>query len=343
VTQPFLDVRDLRVQFPTEDGVVHAVDGVTFSVDRGRTLAIVGESGSGKSVTSLAIMGLAGKNADVSGEIIVDGQDVLMATKDEVRAIRGKKVSMIFQDPLSSLHPFYRIGDQLVEAIKAHGRTGQKEARKRAIQMLDRVGIPNATRRVDEYPHQLSGGMRQRVVIAMGLINNPELIIADEPTTALDVTVQAQIIELLRDLQSEFGTAIVIITHDLGVVANVADEVVVMYGGRIVEHSLIHDIFYQPQMPYTLGLLASIPRLDVEEGGRLDPIPGSPPSLISLPKGCVFRPRCTYHELVPGNRCDTERPELLPISLDHEVRCHLAPSQRRQIATEALAATGATT
>jgi peptide/nickel transport system ATP-binding protein len=344
VSQPYLEVKDLRVQFSTEDGIVRAVDGVSFSVDRGRTVAIVGESGSGKSVTSLAIMGLAGKNADVSGEIILDGEDLLNASKREMRDVRGNKVAMIFQDPLSALHPFYSIGDQLVEAIKIHTRVSKSKARERAVAMLDRVGIPNAARRFGEYPHQLSGGMRQRVVIAMALINNPALIIADEPTTALDVTVQAQILELLRDLQREFGTAIVIITHDLGVVANVADEVAVMYGGRIVEHAPINDIFYSPEMPYTLGLLASIPRLDVVDGGRLDPIPGQPPSLIHLPKGCVFRPRCTYHDQVPGNACDTTRPELLPTSPGHEVRCHLTAGQRRQIATAALAsATGVST
>jgi len=342
VTQPYLDVRDLRVQFGTEDGIVHAVDGVSFSLERGKTLAIVGESGSGKSVTSLAIMGLAGKNADVSGEILLDGEDLLTASKSEIRAVRGSKVAMIFQDPLSSLHPFYKIGDQLVEAMKVHSKTSKKDARKRAVAMLDRVGIPNAARRIDEYPHQLSGGMRQRVVIAMALINSPSLVIADEPTTALDVTVQAQILELLNDLQKEFGTAIVLITHDLGVVANVADEVAVMYGGRIVEQAPIHDIFYAPEMPYTLGLLSSLPRLD-RPSSRLDPIAGQPPSLIRLPKGCVFRPRCTYYDQVPDNRCGTERPELLPTSPEHLVRCHLTPAQRRRIADEALAAhTGAT-
>ena len=278
MTQPYLDVRDLRVQFPTEDGVVHAVDGVTFSVERGKTLAIVGESGSGKSVTSLAIMGLAGKNAAVNGEIFIDGEDMLLATTGDMRGIRGSKVAMIFQDPLSALHPFYTIGVQLVEAIRVHNDMSKRRARERAVAMLSRVGIPNAEGRFDEYPHQLSGGMRQRVVIAMGLINNPALIIADEPTTALDVTVQAQILELLRDLQREFGTAIVIITHDLGVVANVADEVAVMYGGRIVEHATIDEIFYTPEMPYTLGLLASIPRLDIEEGA------GSTPSLAHRPR-----------------------------------------------------------
>ena len=217
---------------------------------------------------------------------------------------------MIFQDPLSCLHPFYTIGKQLVEAVRVHQDVSKDEARKRAIAMLDRVGIPNPDRRIDDYPHQLSGGMRQRVMIAMALLNDPSLLIADEPTTALDVTVQAQILELLKDLQREFNTAIIIITHDLGVVADVADEVVVMYGGRLVEHGSVDDIFYRPEMPYTLGLLASMPRLDRVRTARLDPIPGQPPSLINLPKGCVFRPRCTYHELVPDGTCDTERPDL---------------------------------
>jgi peptide/nickel transport system ATP-binding protein len=343
VSDSYLDVRDLRVQFSTEDGLVRAVDGVSFSVQPGKTLAIVGESGSGKSVTSQAIMGLAGKNADVSGEIYIDGQDVLTLRKSEFRALRGSKVAMIFQDPLSALHPFYTVGRQLVEAIRVHNKVSRSTARRTAIAMLERVGIPNATKRFDAFPHQLSGGMRQRVVIAMGLINNPALIIADEPTTALDVTVQAQILELLRDLQREYGTAIVLITHDLGVVANVADEVVVMYAGRIVEHSSINDIFYSPEMPYTLGLLSSIPRLDVAGEGRLDPIPGQPPSLINLPPGCVFEPRCTYSDLVPNNRCKTERPALLATTPGHEVRCHLPPAQRRDIAEKRLAlVTGAT-
>ena len=243
---------------------------------------------------------------------------------------------MIFQDPLSSLHPFYSIGKQLVEAVRVHQDVSKDVALKQASEMLDRVGIPSPERRLKDYPHNLSGGMRQRVMIAMALLNSPELLIADEPTTALDVTVQAQIIDLLRDLQKEFGTAIVLITHDLGVVADMADDVVVMYGGRIVERGGIDDIYYRPEMPYTLGLLGSVPRMDVGRGERLEPIPGQPPSLISLPKGCVFRPRCPYHELVPGNRCDTERPDLLPVTPDHAVRCHLEPAQRREIATERL-------
>jgi len=336
-TGTFLDVRDLRVEFPTEDGLVRAVDGVSFSVQRGQTLAIVGESGSGKSVTSQAIMGLHNrKTTTISGEVVLDGEDLIAMSDEGVRALRGTKMAMIFQDPLSSLHPFYTIGAQLVEAIRVHQSQGKSDARKQAITMLDKVGIPNPDRRIDDYPHQLSGGMRQRVMIAMALLNDPALLIADEPTTALDVTVQAQILQLLKDLQAEFNTAIIIITHDLGVVADMADEVVVMYGGRIVEHAVATDIFHKPEMPYTLGLIASMPRLDKVRADRLDPIPGLPPSLIRLPVGCVFRPRCTYHDRVPGNLCDTDRPELLTTAPGHEVRCHMSPEERRAIAAERL-------
>ena len=335
----FLDVRDLKVYFPTEDGVVSAVDGVTFSVDKGKTLAIVGESGSGKSVTSQAIMGLVNrKSAKVTGEVYLDGEELISARPEQVRSLRGKQMAMIFQDPLSSLHPFYTIGKQLVEAVRVHQDVSKGVALKQAKEMLDRVGIPSPDRRLKDYPHNLSGGMRQRVMIAMALLNSPELLIADEPTTALDVTVQAQIIDLLRDLQKEFGTAIVLITHDLGVVADLADDVVVMYGGRVVERGPIDDIFYRPEMPYTWGLLGSVPRMDLGRNERLEPIPGQPPSLIRLPQGCVFRPRCAYHELVPGNRCDVERPELDPITPEHAVRCHLEPAQRKEIAIERLTA-----
>ena len=336
-TNAFLDVKDLRVAFPTEDGVVSAVDGVSFSVQKGKTLAIVGESGSGKSVTSQAIMGLINrKSATMTGEVRLDGEELVSARPEQVRSLRGKRMAMIFQDPLSSLHPFYSIGKQLAEAVRVHQDVSKSAALSQATEMLARVGIPSPERRIKDYPHNLSGGMRQRVMIAMALLNDPELLIADEPTTALDVTVQAQIIELLRGLQKEFGTAIVLITHDLGVVADMADDVVVMYGGRIVERGAIDDIYYRPEMPYTWGLLGSVPRMDVNRAERLEPIPGQPPSLIRLPKGCVFRPRCPYHELVPGNRCDTERPDLLPVSPDHAVRCHLEPAQRREIAIERL-------
>jgi peptide/nickel transport system ATP-binding protein len=334
---PFLDVRDLKVEFPTEDGLVRAVDGVSFSVERGQTIAIVGESGSGKSVTSQAIMGLHNrKSANISGQVILEGEDLIAMSDEEVRKLRGQKMAMIFQDPLSSLHPFYTVGKQLVEAVRVHQDISKDDARKQAVAMLERVGIPNPDRRINDYPHQLSGGMRQRVMIAMALLNSPTLLIADEPTTALDVTVQAQILELLKDLQRDFNTAIILITHDLGVVADVADEVVVMYGGRLVEHGAVHDIFHRPEMPYTLGLLASMPRLDHGRSTRLDPIPGLPPSLIRLPKGCVFRPRCTYHEKVPDGLCDSERPELLTTGPNHEVRCHLTPDVRRAIAAERL-------
>jgi peptide/nickel transport system ATP-binding protein len=337
MSQPFLDVKDLRVQFPTEDGIVNAVDGVSFSVEKNQTLAIVGESGSGKSVTAQAVMGLINrKSATITGEVFLDGEELVSASKEQVRSLRGKRMAMIFQDPLSSLHPFYSIGRQLVEAIRVHQDLSKAKALGISRDMLDRVGIPNPDRRVKDYPHNLSGGMRQRVMIAMALLNDPELLIADEPTTALDVTVQAQIIELLRGLQKEFGTAIVLITHDLGVVADMADQVVVMYGGRVVENAGIEDIYYRPEMPYTWGLLGSVPRMDVARHERLEPIPGQPPSLIRLPKGCVFRPRCPYHELVPGNRCDDERPDLVPTSATHAVRCHLEPTQRREIAAERL-------
>ena len=333
----YLEVRDLRVEFPTEDGLVRAVDGVSFTVDRGRTLAIVGESGSGKSVTSQAIMGLhSRRTANISGEVLLDGVDLVSLDDEGVRKRRGQEMAMIFQDPLSSLHPFYTVGRQLVEAVLVHQKVGKTAARAQAIAMLDRVGIPNPDRRIDDYPHQLSGGMRQRVMIAMALLNDPALLIADEPTTALDVTVQAQILQLLKDLQKDFNTAIIVITHDLGVVADMADEVVVMYGGRLVEHGSVEDIFHRPEMPYTLGLLASMPRLDRVRLDRLDPIPGLPPSLINLPKGCVFRPRCTYSDRVPGNRCDTERPDLTTSEAGHEVRCHIPAVERRAIAAERL-------
>ncbi len=335
----YLDVRDLRVEFPTEDGLVRAVDGVSFTLQRGQTLAIVGESGSGKSVTSQAIMGLHNrKSANISGQVILEGEDLIAMSDEGVRKLRGQKMAMIFQDPLSSLHPFYTVGKQLVEAVRVHQDVTKDAARKQAIAMLDRVGIPNPDRRVDDYPHQLSGGMRQRVMIAMALLNSPTLLIADEPTTALDVTVQAQILELLKDLQRDFNTAIIVITHDLGVVADMADEVVVMYGGRLVEHGSVRDIFHRPEMPYTLGLLASMPRLDHGRSSRLDPIPGLPPSLIRLPKGCVFRPRCTYHDKVPNGLCDTERPELITTAPNHEVRCHMTADVRRAIAVERLGA-----
>ncbi len=334
--RPFLTVDNLVVQFPTEDGLVQAVDGVSFSLEKGKTLAIVGESGSGKSVTAQAIMGLIDRRtAKVSGEIWLGGDELLGMRSNQVQALRGSRMAMIFQDPLSSLHPFYRIGDQIIEAIKAHRNVSKADARRETIQMLKRVGIPAVERRVDAFPHQMSGGMRQRVMIAMALINSPALLIADEPTTALDVTVQAQIMELISDLQAEYGTTVIVITHDLGIVADVADEVAVMYGGRVVELAPTQVLYERPEMPYTLGLLSSIPRMDKEAGERLEPIPGNPPSPINLPKGCVFEPRCRYSNLTHG-LSESVRPQLVESSPGHMVRCHLPPEERRRIAKEVL-------
>jgi peptide/nickel transport system ATP-binding protein len=292
-----LEVRNLKVHFETDDGIVRAVDGVSYTVERGRALGIVGESGSGKSVSSLTVMGLTrfAGNAEISGSVMFDGRDLLAASDEDMRRLRGDDVAMIFQDPLSSLHPFYRIGDQLVEAVRAHRDDVPKaRALDRAVEMLGLVGLPEPRRRVDSYPHEFSGGMRQRVMIAMALINEPKLLIADEPTTALDVTVQAQILDLIERLQSELDTAIVMITHDLGVVAEVTDDIAVMYAGRIVEYADKETIFGGPEHPYTWGLLRSIPRLDLPRDEPLVPIPGRPPSLIVKPPGCAFHPRCPY-------------------------------------------------
>ncbi len=329
-----LEVKNLNVEFTTDDGIVHAVNNVSYKVERGKTLAIVGESGSGKSVSSLAVMGLlTGSNSKITGEVFFNGKELVGSDPEEVRKLRGDEMAMIFQDPLSALHPYYTIGDQLIEAVLVHNKVKDSEARARAAEMLIKVGIPSVEQRMDEYPHQLSGGMRQRVMIAMALINGPELLIADEPTTALDVTVQAQILDLLRELQKEFGTAIVLITHDLGVVADLADEVLVMYGGSAVEHAPVREIFYSPQMPYTWGLLASIPQISAKKE-QLDPIPGSPPSLLNLPKGCVFAPRCTFKDQVSDDACANKFPDLLAVSPDHEARCHLTESQRTAIRSE---------
>src|SRR5919202_4315246 len=296
MSSPLLEVKDLRVHFHTDDGIVRAVDGVTYSVQRGRALGIVGESGSGKSVSSLTVMGLTrfAGNATISGEVLFDGEDLLAKSPEEMRRLRGNDIAMIFQDPLSSLHPFYKVGEQIVEAIRTHRKVSRAEALDRAVEMLDLVGIPEPRKRADSYPHEFSGGMRQRAMITMALANDPKLLIAAEPTTALDVTVQAQILELIERLQSEFDTAVVVITHDLGVVAEMADEIGVMYAGRIVEAGDAETIFGTPEMPYTLGLLGSIPRMDTARDEELVPIPGRPPSLIHLPGGCSFHPRCPY-------------------------------------------------
>ncbi|MBJ7342071.1 MAG: ABC transporter ATP-binding protein, partial [Solirubrobacteraceae bacterium] len=310
-----LTVKDLKVSFNTEDGVVHAVEGVSYEVEPGKTLGIVGESGSGKTVGTLTIMGLTrAANTQISGQAIFDGEDLLSASEQHMRAIRGDEIAMIFQDPLSSLHPFFTIGSQLVEAIQVHNKVSKAAARTRSAELLTMVGLSDARDRLSSYPHEFSGGMRQRVMIAMALANEPRLLIADEPTTALDVTVQAQILELIAELQAETGTAMIIITHDLGVVAEVADEIAVMYAGRIVEQASAAELFANPQHPYTRGLLASIPRLDRDRSSGLDPIAGRPPSLIAPPSGCAFHPRCPR----AFDRCPAELPPLGPAAAGSE-------------------------
>lgn len=324
---PYLEVEDLKVTFPTADGPVTAVQGLSYSVAKGKTLGIVGESGSGKSVSSMAVMGLHdAKSAKISGSIRVGGTEVVGLGESKMRSLRGNAMAMIFQDALAALHPFYKIGGQLEEAYLVHHSSASKrDARRKAIEMLDRVGIPQPDRRVDDYPHQFSGGMRQRAMIAMGLINDPSLLIADEPTTALDVTVQAQILDLLQDLQREFNSAVIIITHDLGVIAEMADDVLVMYAGRCVEYGTTKQILTAPEMPYTWGLLSSIPDLSASTDARLIPIPGNPPSLLSPPSGCSFNPRCVHKGKVAGDLCTTQLPELVPASSGtaHLKRCHL--------------------
>jgi peptide/nickel transport system ATP-binding protein len=333
-----LELQDLRIHFPTDDGLVKAVDGVSFSLDRGRTLGIVGESGSGKSVTSLGILGLHhGSNARVTGKIWLDGEELVCATVTRVRELRGSKMAMIFQDPLSSLHPYYSVGNQIAEAYLIHNKVSRRAAKAHAVQMLGRVGIPHPQTRVDDYPHQFSGGMRQRTMIAMALSCNPELLIADEPTTALDVTVQAQILDLIFDLQGEFGSAVIIITHDLGVVAELADDILVMYAGRMAEYGTSGDIFGKPGHPYAWGLLSSMPRLDRARTERLVPIPGTPPSLINVPSGCPFHPRCAYAASLNG-RCTREVPLLRAVGPGHEVACHLSTDEQRRIWTEQIQA-----
>jgi peptide/nickel transport system ATP-binding protein len=336
---PFLSVDDLRVHFSTQDGVVKAVDGISFNLERGKTLGIVGESGSGKSVTSQTILRLhEGSKTRISGRITLEGEDLLAISESRMRELRGEKMAMIFQDPLSALHPYYTIGNQLTEAIRVHASVSKSAAKTRVVDMLGRVGIPNPKRRFDQYPHEFSGGMRQRAMIAMALINDPALLIADEPTTALDVTVQAQILELLQDLQKEFGSAIIMITHDLGVVADVADEVLVMYAGRCVEQGQVDDLFYDPQHPYTVGLLASMPRLNRSRKARLDPIPGNPPSLLNPPSGCTFHPRCPYRDQVPDDLCRTTEPDLLEPPPGHPARCWIEPSRRPDVFAKAIRA-----
>ncbi|MDJ0343818.1 ABC transporter ATP-binding protein [Streptomyces sp. PH10-H1] len=333
-SQPFLSVRDLYVQFATEDGTVKAVDGLSFDLERGKTLGIVGESGSGKSVTNMAILGLHNpRNTMVKGEILLDGQELTGASERTLEKLRGKKMAMIFQDSLTALSPYYTVGRQIAEPYMKHMGASRKAARARAIEMLDKVGIPQAKIRVDDYPHQFSGGMRPRAMIAMSLVCDPALVIADEPTTALDVTVQAQILDLLKELQRETGTAIILITHDLGVIANTADDVVVMYAGRAVERGTVREILKEPQHPYAWGLLGSIPRLSASVDVPLSPIPGSPPSLLNPPSGCPFHPRCAFTGQVGGDRCSRERPSI-PLGERRGSACHLSPDQKQDIFIE---------
>jgi peptide/nickel transport system ATP-binding protein len=301
---PLLQVEDLRVSFRTADGIVQAVRGVSYDVEAGQTLGIVGESGSGKSVSTQTIMGLT-RGAQVSGRAVFEGKDLLTASAGDMQRIRGAKIGMIFQDPLTSLHPYYKVGWQIIEMIQQHESVSKEDARKRAVELLRLVGIPHPDRRVDDYPHQFSGGMRQRAMIAMAMALNPALLIADEPTTALDVTVQAQVLRVIQRMQEMFGTAVILITHDLGVIADVADEVLVMYGGEVMERADRRTLFFNSHHPYTEGLLQSLPAY----GGareRLRPIPGQPPSLLSPPPGCPFAPRCPY----VMDRCRTEDPPL---------------------------------
>jgi oligopeptide/dipeptide ABC transporter ATP-binding protein len=318
-----LSVRDLRAVFNTDDGVVHAVDGVSFDVHRGEVFSIVGESGSGKSVTAMTILGLIPTVEVTSGEILWHGRDLLTVSEDERRRVRGGEIAMIFQDPLTALNPVHTVGRQIGEMARVHEGLSKKEAFERAVEMLDLVGIPQARQRAKMYPHEYSGGMRQRAMIAMAISCKPDLLIADEPTTALDVTVQAQVLEVLLEIKDEIDSAIVLITHDLGVVAGMADQVMVMYAGRQVEMGTTEEIFYQSRHPYTLGLLASLPRLDDVGDEPLVPITGSPPSLIRRPEGCAFHPRCRFAQ-VPG-LCDSTVPELRLVTGDsHRAACHYA-------------------
>jgi oligopeptide/dipeptide ABC transporter ATP-binding protein len=321
VTEPLLSIEDLRVHFHTDAGVVKAVDGVSWSIAPGETLGIVGESGSGKSVSALAVMGLVEVPPAryESGRILFKGRDLLTAGEKERRSIRGKEISMIFQDPLTALNPVFRIGHQIAEVIQAHGKTGRIPARAKAVDLLGEVGIPNPRQRAREYPHQFSGGMRQRAMIAMALALDPVVLLADEPTTALDVTVQAQIMDLLIRLQADRGTAIVLITHDLGLVAGHADRVLVMYAGKVAELGTLDDVYYRPRHPYTLGLLNSLARMDQRRTERLRPIIGQPPSLIRLPPGCPFNPRCPFATDI----CRREMPPLEPKDGPaHLAACH---------------------
>ena len=327
MAEPLLEVKDLKVSFRTEDGLVRAVDGISFSVDEGEVLGIVGESGSGKSVTMMSVMRLINDpNAIYEGEILYKGRNLMGVSQDAMREVRGEEIAMIFQDPMTSLNPVYTVGWQIEEQLNEHNDLNKGQARQRAIALLTQVGIPKPEQRIDDYPHQFSGGMRQRVMIALALSCNPDLLIADEPTTALDVTIQAQILELVKSLKREFGSAVVLITHDLGVVADIADRILVMYAGRIVEEGNKEQIFYDPQHPYTWGLLGSIARLDRPKARRLTAIAGQPPSLINRPKGCSFRPRCPQ----AFDRCRSEDPKLTAkVGDGHLDACHLSVEDKR--------------
>jgi peptide/nickel transport system ATP-binding protein len=313
-----LDVDNLTVEFPTDDGLVQAVRGVSYQLRRGDSMGIVGESGSGKSVTSMAILGLLPKTARISGSVTLHGQELLGRSEKAYAELRGDKIAMIFQDPLTSLNPVYTVGYQIAEAILAHNDISKKAARDRSIDLLKTVGIPHPEQRIDNYPHEMSGGMRQRVVIAIAMANSPDVIIADEPTTALDVTVQAQVLEALEAARNETGAAMVLITHDLGVIAGHVDRVCVMYAGKLVEKGSIDDVFYEPRMPYTLGLLGSLPRIDAKTHERLIPISGAPPSMLHLPSGCPFRARCPLATEI----CTSEEPSLFGVGKGHSAACH---------------------
>jgi peptide/nickel transport system ATP-binding protein len=334
-----LDVGDLVAQIGLGPHPARVVDGLDLTLKRGETLALLGESGCGKSMTALSLMRLLPHGGRiVSGSVRLGDTDLLRLSEAEMRGVRGGRMAMIFQEPQTSLNPVLTVGEQIAEAARAHEDRPPDRVQDRIVELLRAVGIPDPARRVTEYPHQLSGGMKQRVMIAMALAGGPELLIADEPTTALDVTVQAQILELIKDLQREFHAAVIVITHDLGVVAEVSDKVVVMYGGQIVESGTIDEVYYTPEMPYTLGLMGSVPRMNQPRTTRLNPIPGQPPSLINLPSGCVFRPRCTFTSLVPDDRCSTTRPDLLPTEPpQHLVRCHIEPTARRANSDQFLA------
>jgi peptide/nickel transport system ATP-binding protein len=333
VRETILEVRDLSVVFPTIDGDVRAVSDLTYTLHRGETLGIVGESGSGKTVSSLALMGLLShEHSRISGEAVLDGRNLLSLKPAEMRDVRGKDVAMIFQDPFACLHPMHRVGDQIAEAVTAHKKVSGAEAERRAVELLEAVGIPRAKERARDYPHQFSGGMRQRAMIAMALVHNPKVLIADEPTTALDVTVQAQILELIEQVKREFDIGVILITHDLGVIAETADTVLVMYAGRAMEHGPASELFRAPQHPYTWGLLRSMPTIELRLQ-ELVAIEGAPPSLVAMPSGCPFHPRCAY-QFAP---CLTDLPELKPLPGGHLDRCHLSPAIKKEAGAANLA------